>query len=388
MYIASTRLASDELRRVEAGQFHHVGESSLNYCLISFSIISFLMIYQRSALSLSKCELLIYHFTTMTVGEIFELAIKMGMEADPRGKAGVEKYLARQKKGYDELPEKRKEDFDLENLKNPYSDTRILFGDASTSVDKVMAGIDFDTGEVVLADRLREKGEDIDLLIAHHPAGGALASLHEVMDLQVDLMAYYGVPINVAEGLLSERMSEVQRKLGPINHYRSVDAARLLGFPFMCIHTVWDNMGWKFMSAIFEKKEHDTVGDVMDILKNIPEYKQAIKFKAGPILFAGSLKNRAGKVVVSEFTGGTEGSKEIYERLSHAGVGTIISMHASDENREEAKKHHINMIIAGHMVSDSVGANLFLDELEKRGIQVVPASGLIRISRIKKRASS
>ncbi|MBI2327350.1 NGG1p interacting factor NIF3 [Candidatus Curtissbacteria bacterium] len=318
----------------------------------------------------------------MTVGEIFELAIKLGTSADPRGKAGVEKFLARQKKIYEELPEKRKEDFDIENLKNPYSDTRILFGDPTTPVNKVMAGIDFDTGEVVLADRMNEKGEGIDLLIAHHPAGAALASLHEVMDLQVDLMASYGVPINVAEGLLSERISEVKRKLGPINHYRSVDAARLLGIPFMCIHTVWDNMGWKFMSEIFEKKEHDTVGDVLDILRKIPEYQQAIKFKAGPALFTGSEKNRAGKVVVSEFTGGTEGAKEIYERLSQAGVGTIISMHTSEEHREEAKKHHINLIIAGHMVSDSIGANLFLDELEKRGIQVVPASGLIRVSRI------
>lgn len=319
----------------------------------------------------------------MTVGEIFDLAIKMGIAADPRGKAGVEKYLARQKKAYEELTAAKKEDFDLENLKNPYTDTRILFGDPSTPVNKIMAGIDFDSGEVVLADRLNEKGEGIDLLIAHHPAGGALASLHEVMDLQVDLMAKYGVPINVAEGLLSERIAEVRRKLGPINHYRSVDAARLLGIAYMCIHTVWDNMGWQFMAEIFENKEFDTVGDVLEALRKIPEYAQAIKYKAGPTLFTGSEKNRAGKVIVSEFTGGTEGAKEIYERLSHAGVGTIISMHTSEEHREEAKKHHINMIIAGHMVSDSVGANLFLDELVKRGSQVLPASGLIRVSRVK-----
>src|SRR3989344_1497267 len=208
------------------------------------------------------------------------------------------------------------------------------------------------------------------------------------MDLQVDLMASYGVPINVAEGMMTKRISEVARKFGPINHYRSVDAARILGIPLMCIHTAWDNLGWRFMADIFEKEEFDTVCDVVSELKKIPEYAQAVKFKAGPMLFTGSEKNRAGKVVVSEFTGGTEGAKEIYESLSHAGVGTIISMHTSDEHREEAKKHHINMIIAGHMVSDSIGANLFLDELEKRGVQVVPASGLIRVSRVKKRASS
>ena len=319
----------------------------------------------------------------MTIQDIYELAIKMGTNADPRGKAGVERYLARQKKAYSELSTSKKEDFDLESLKNPYADTRILVGEPKTKIKKVITGIDFDTGEVVLADRLNQKGEGIDLMIAHHPAGAALASLHEVMDLQVDLMAFYGVPINVAEGMLSERVSEVRRKIGPINHFRSVDAARILGIPLMCIHTAWDNLGWRFMADIFEKKEFDTVGDVMDRLREIPEYKEAIKYKAGPVLIVGSEKSRTGKVVVSEFTGGTEGAKEIYARLSHAGVGTIISMHTSEEHRDEAKKYHINIIVAGHMVSDSVGANLFLDELEKRGIKVIPTSGLIRVKREK-----
>lgn len=310
------------------------------------------------------------------------MAIKMGIEADPRGRVGVKKYLERQKKIYEELSVSKKEDFDLESLKNPYSDTRILFGDSSTAVDKIMAGIDVDTAEVVLADRLNQKGEGIDLLIAHHPAGAALASLHEVMDLQVDLLASYGVSVNVAESLLTERTGEVRRKWGPVNHYRSVDAARLLGIPLMCIHTVWDNLGWKFMSEIFEKKRYDMVGDVLDRLRQIPEYAQAIKYKTGPSLYHGSEKNRAGRVVVGEFTGGTEGAKEIHERLSQAGVGTIISMHTSEEHREEAKKHHINVVVAGHMVSDSIGANLFLDELERRGVEVISASGLIRVTRL------
>lgn len=318
---------------------------------------------------------------SMTIGEIYDLAIKMGTSADPRGKDGVKKYLERVKKHFEDLPTFKKEEFDMETLENPYSDTRILYGDPSTNVEKVIAGIDFDTGEVVLTDRLNEKGENIHLMIAHHPAGGALSSLHEVMDLQVDMLATYGVPINVAEGLFRERIPQVKRRFGPVNHYRSVDAARLLNIPLMCIHTVWDNMGWRYMSNIFETREFDTVGDVMYEIKKIPEYAQAVKFKAGPDIFSGTEKGRAGKVVVGGFTGGTEAAKEIYERMSHAGVGTVITMHAGDEHRDEAKKHHINLVVAGHMVSDSIGANLFLDELEKLGVDVVPTSGLIRVTR-------
>jgi len=35
------------------------------------------------------------------------------------------------------------------------------------------------------------------------------------------------------------------------------------------------------------------------------------------------------------------------------------------------------------MAADSIGANLFLDKLEKRGIEVIPCSGLIRVRRKK-----
>ena len=60
------------------------------------------------------------------------------------------------------------------------------------------------------------------------------------------------------------------------------------------------------------------------------------------------------------------------------------SMEVKEEYRKEAEKYHINVVIAGHMASDSLAMNLFLDQLEKKGIKVVPCSGLIRIKRIKK----
>jgi hypothetical protein len=53
----------------------------------------------------------------------------------------------------------------------------------------------------------------------------------------------------------------------------------------------------------------------------------------------------------------------------------------SEEHRKEAEKYHINVVITGHMASDSLGMNLLLDEIEKQGIEIVPISGLIRIKR-------
>ncbi len=112
----------------------------------------------------------------MTLKELYDFSIKAGIKADPRGEKGVEKYLAAKKKEYDALPKEEQAEFDTEDLTNPYSDSRIVIGDPSIQVKKVLAGIDIEAAEVLLADRLNEKGAGIDLLISHHPTGGSLAA--------------------------------------------------------------------------------------------------------------------------------------------------------------------------------------------------------------------
>lgn len=301
----------------------------------------------------------------------------MGIQADLRGQKEVKKYLARTKKKYEELDKDAKKEFDKEKLTNPYSDTRILNDIGKKEIKKILVGIDMDTPELLLADKLG----DVDLVISHHPVGKALADLSSVMDLQARVLADYGVPINVAEAVLKPRISEVNRGVSPVNHNRGVDAARMLNLGYMCTHTVADNLGADFLKKLLEKKKPDTVGDVLEMLKEIPEFSEAAKNNAGPMLFVGDKENSCGKVVVTEFTGGTSGAKEIYEKMSQAGIGTVIGMHMHEEHRKEAEKYHINVVIAGHMASDSLGMNLFLDELERKRIKIVTCSGLIRVIR-------
>src|SRR3972149_8125086 len=105
-----------------------------------------------------------------------------------------------------------------------------------------------------------------------------------------------------------------------------------------------------------------------------------MKGKNGPEIVSGTAKSRAGKVAIF-FTGGANPSKEIYAELAKAGVGTLVDMHIPEEGLKELKKLHVNVINAGHMASDSIGANIFLDALEKKGIKVIPCSGLVRIKR-------
>ena len=315
----------------------------------------------------------------MKINEIYNLAIQKGIEADFRGREGIEKLLKGKREKYEKLSEKEKEEFDKEALENPYLDTRIYHIVADTEVKKVLAGIDIEPAELLLA---KEIG-GIDLIIAHHPLGKGLAHLSDVMDLQCDALNYYGVPINIAEGLMRERISEVARGVNAVNHQRTVDTAKLLGISLMNSHTPCDNLAAKFIKDLIEKENPERIEELMDLLKEIPEYKEAIKIGAGPKIFTGNLENRSGKIAVTELTGGTEPGPKIYEKMANAGIGTVIGMHMQEESKKEAEASNINVVIAGHMASDSLGMNLFLDELGKRGIEIVPCSGLIRISRIK-----
>lgn len=321
----------------------------------------------------------------MTIQQIYDLAVEMGMKADPRGEKGVKKYLEQTKKAYEELPEKKKKYFDTESFKNPYSDSRILYGDRKKVVKKILAGIDSDASEILLADRLNQKAhstgsELIDLIIGHHPIGMTLAALHDVMDLQTDVYAEAGVPVNVMDALMKERIEDVKRRIHPHNHNQIVDTARLLDIPVMNIHTMWDNMGDQFMKNYLKKREFDTVGEILEYLMELPEYQEAAKGKNAPEIVSGTPNSRAGKVAIF-FTGGTNPSKEAYMELAKAGVGTLVDMHIPDEALKELKKLHVHVINAGHMASDSIGANLFLDILEQKGIEVVPCSGLVRVKR-------
>lgn len=320
----------------------------------------------------------------MNLRTLFDAAIAIGTENDPRGMEIVVKDLEARKKEFNALKEDEKEFFDREILRNPYSDSRILNGAGEEEIRNILVGIDIEVGEVLLCDRLKERGQKIDLLLSHHPGGRAYANLYDVMRIQADILCRFGVPISVAEDLMDGRIKEVERKLMPVNHTRAVDAAKLLGMPFICLHTPSDNMVATYLQKTFDEKKPYTVGEVTDILKSIPEYREAARIGAGPKILLGSGVRKAGRIFV-DMTGGTEGSKEIFQSMASGGVNTIVAMHLSEEHRKEAEKNHLNVVIAGHISSDNLGINLLLDELGKAAgdpFTVYQCSGFRRMSRV------
>ena len=288
----------------------------------------------------------------MKLSRIYNLVVKFGRERDPRRNAPIVAY----------------------------ADTAILYGDLGTEVKKILVGIDIEVGELLLADKIRRE-QGLDLVISHHPEGKALAAFYEVMQLQVDLLVKLGIARKAAEALINTRKFEVERRVLPQNHTRAVDAARLLDLPFMCMHTPADNHVSSFIHKLLDKKKPKKVQDIVDILLKIPEYKKAAGELTGPRIILGSGQRPVGRISL-EMTGGTEGPKEVFDKLYKRGVRTLVSMHLSEEHFKKVKDANLNVVIAGHISSDTLGLNLLLDRIEKEEkLETICCSGFYRIRR-------
>ncbi len=318
----------------------------------------------------------------MKLIDIYKFVIKKGISKDPRTPAEIREEFNKARAALRKARGADKRAFDRQRLANPYADTRILYGSPDTDVKSIMVGIDMEGPELLTADRLNDKGEPVDLVMAHHPEGAAWANFYDVMKLQIAMLKKLGIAKEVAEGMLKDRMGEVERAVAPANHLRSVDIARLLDIPYMCCHTPADNHVADYLQRLFDRKKPRKLSHVLTMLKAIPEYMDGLKKNAGPRILIGDPDKKAGKIFV-DMTGGTEGPKRIFPRLSQAGVGTIVAMHLSEEHFKHAKDEHINVIIAGHIASDTLGLNLLLDQLQiaDTEIKIIPCSGFVRIQR-------
>jgi hypothetical protein len=250
----------------------------------------------------------------------------------------------------------------------------------TADIRKILVGIDIDTSELMLADLIRRRS-GLDLVLSHHPQGKALAGLYGVMQMQVDVLRSAGIPERVAQGFLNDRKQQVMRRLLSGNHDRVVDSARALKLPLVCAHTPADNHVFQFVSRLLARKKPGAVKDIVSILLEIPEYQHAHRSLCGPRVILGNPRRPVGKMLI-EMTGGTEGSQSIYKHLYRCGVRTLVSMHLSEDHLKCVTDANLNVVIAGHISSDTLGMNLLLDNIEKHGqIDIMAISGFTRIKR-------
>jgi putative NIF3 family GTP cyclohydrolase 1 type 2 len=258
----------------------------------------------------------------------------------------------------------------MAGLKEAPADTGIHV--PSQQVKKAMFGVDIDTADLLLA---RELG--CDAVIAHHPgATTSGANMYKVMERSIELMVREGVPINKAQKALKERQDTVGRAEHSGNWDKVTSAAKLLKMTFMNIHMPIDIVSERTVQKHLDSRLNpkSKLSDVIDALKEMPEFAGE---PAGPVIRAGDKDSYAGRVMVSMATG-TNCGPNVMKAYYEAGVGTLVMMHIPEDSLKAIKEQNYgNVIIAGHMRSDSVGLNLFVKELEARGIEVIKMSGIV-----------
>lgn len=244
------------------------------------------------------------------------------------------------------------------------------------NIKKILIGVDMETPELLLA---RELG--CDCVVSHHPkADTSRTEFTKVMESQIDKMVEFGVPINKAQKALKPRLETVGLGTHVSNFDRVSSAARLLNMPYMNIHQPADIIGQRFVQVYLDERFVDnpkkTLKDVIDALNEIDVYKKTLP-GTRPVIRIGSEDDFAGKIAVL-MAGGTGGGKDVLKAYFEAGVGTIVSMHCPEDDIKAIKEQNIgNLVVAGHMSSDSIGLNRIIEEWEKHGVEVIKMSGIL-----------
>ncbi len=244
-------------------------------------------------------------------------------------------------------------------------------------VRRVLFGIDVDLGELLLARQL-----GLDGVIAHHPVGSsARLGIPAIVERHQEQMVAEGIPATLAEETMLARKRPIARALHSANYDRIVDAARKLGMPLMNIHLAADILARQFFEDFVRESTRDrvrTAGELVTALEAIPEMAGSL---VKPELWLGTPANPVGRWVV-QMAAGTNGGAGVYRTYYEHGINTILAMHLEDRDLRELEQLQLsgaNLIITGHMPSDSIGVNRVIDVLERQGLEVIAGSGVIRV---------
>jgi hypothetical protein len=315
--------------------------------------------------------------------ELYETSVRLGMALDIRGAAALQRQMAQRRREYEALPAWQQAYYDQERFQNPFGDVRIANGPAETELETILLGINITVAELLLADRLRQKGTRIDAVIAHHTHGiGVAPSLAEdFMPVMIDMLASEGVPRDEAERVIAPY---VEDKLRAIEDFHRIgpDTARLLGLPLACIHTPADYYIGEGVRPVVEAATHSTVGDVVRALLAMPEVQSAARIGAAPRIMSGEASWPAGRIFM-KFGGGYILPPAAYPLLGQAGVHTVVQIGCGAEHARAAQAARVAIVRVPHAACDNIGINLLLDAIiaEHGPLRVIPCNSFERISR-------
>ncbi len=241
-------------------------------------------------------------------------------------------------------------------------------------IQTILFGIDIKAAELKLAADL-----GFDAAISHHPTGGtARLRFHEVLTRHVDQMVSAGVPRDQATSII-ERVAESHRVTASMSNYdHEPSVARLLNMPYLNIHTPLDEVGRRRLQAAADERSGDaTVSELIAHLAG--RFSEFAHADTEIELRVGRLSNRVGRVVMSHGAG-TNGGYPVAKAYFDHGVDTVIYIHcrpADSQRLIEEYGDERNLIVTGHIVSDSIGINPYIARLRDAGAEVTAISGVV-----------
>jgi len=244
---------------------------------------------------------------------------------------------------------------------------------AGENITKILYGIDIGVAELLFA---KDKG--FDCVIAHHPVG--LINHWKVFQRHLRQMKSKNIPKERAQEIIDKKM--LSFKFGA--HARNYDAipsvARLINMPFLNIHCPSDELGRRMISNSVEEFVNETkepsLNDLIIYLET--KFTEFQKAKTKIELAKGRGSDPLGNWIFSHGAF-TNGGFDIANCYYEHGVDTVIYIHISPSDLTKIiNLDHGRLIITGHLASDSIGINPFIDQLIERGMEITWIGGLIR----------
>ena len=261
---------------------------------------------------------------------------------------------------------------EMSNLKEVPGDSAVFH--PGGPIQRLLFGIDIRSAELKIA-----KDLGFDGAISHHPIGGrAMLRFHEVLWRHADQMVAAGVPRETARRTI-EAMAENRRIVNSTANYdHDPSIARLLDLPFLNIHTPLDEIGRARMAAVAGTLgEEARVSDLCTALYDgFGEFRHAgtdIEVRAG------RAESRLGRIAFSHGAG-TNGGFAVAKAYFDHGVDTLVYIHCRPDEAQRIEAEYDgtkNLVVTGHIASDSIGINPYIDRLREIGIDVTPVSGIV-----------
>ncbi|TAH63996.1 MAG: hypothetical protein EWM50_00610 [Gottschalkiaceae bacterium] len=239
-------------------------------------------------------------------------------------------------------------------------------------IKKILFGIDIDSSDLYYA-----KANGYDAVIAHHPQA-SIINAHEVYKDHVKVMNKYGVPEEAAQKAIEDKYEMLKISAMSANYDSTISVAKMLNMPFLNIHQPLDEIGRRLMQDKVDQACKDENATLEDVIKALSSFKEMQVARTKVELLIGDENGKAGKTVVAHGTY-TNGGYDVANAYFENGVNTVVYIHITYPDYIRLKKENKgNLIVSGHIASDAVGINPFVEALREKGLEVTTVKGIIK----------